>query len=141
MNKLYTYLFLLMAFLSPVGALADKGWIDLTNERIINPDFTNNKTNGWTISYRQGTNNTRCEAMEFWNSTFNISQNLMNMPAGRYRMSVQSYFRCKDNNNGYQDYLSGWVVSARVSVPTRNGSVRLPRVPSPSPRRSSLRSR
>ena len=83
MNKLYTYLFFLMAFLSPVGALADKGWIDLTSERIINPDFTNNKTNGWTISYRQGTNNTRCEAMEFWNSTFNISQNLMNMPAGR----------------------------------------------------------
>ena len=107
MNKLYTYLFFLMAFLSPVGALADKGWIDLTSERIINPDFTNNKTNGWTISYRQGTNNTRCEAMEFWNSTFNISQNLMNMPAGRYRMSVQSYFRCKDNNNGYQDYLNG----------------------------------
>ena len=72
MNKLYTYLFFLMAFLSPVGALADKGWIDLTNERIINPDFPNNKTNGWTISYSQGTNNTRRAATALWNTTLKI---------------------------------------------------------------------
>ena len=100
---------LLMAMIAlvPLGANAEKGWIDLTDQYITNYTFDGNTNRGWEFSWNRGTCNNRVDAMEFWNSTFDIHQNLMNLSAGHYRLSVQSYFRCKDNQNGYQDYLNG----------------------------------
>ena len=101
--------FLLMTFLvlAPLGVSADKGWIDLTEQYIVNYHFDGNNNNGWEYSWQHGNCNNRVDAMEFWNATFDLHQNLMNLSAGHYRLSVQSYFRCKDNSNGYRDYQNG----------------------------------
>ena len=96
-----------LAMFIPMTAHADKGWIDLTSQYITNYTFDGNTNQGWTFSWQRGNCNNRVDAMEFWNSTFDIHQNLMNLSAGHYKLSVQSYFRCKDNQNGYQDYLNG----------------------------------
>ena len=98
----------LMAFmvLTSLSVSADKGWIDLTDQYIVNYTFDGNKSQGWEFSWQHGNCNNRVDAMEFWNATFDLHQNLMNLSAGHYRLSVQSYFRCKDNSSGYRDYLS-----------------------------------
>lgn len=98
---------IVVAFGLPMGNYAAKGWIDLTDQLITNYSFDGNANHGWTFSWQYGTCNNRVDAMEFWNATFDIHQNLMNLSAGHYRLSVQSYFRCKDNQNGYQDYMNG----------------------------------
>lgn len=91
----------------PMESYAAKDWIDLTDQLITNYTFDGNTNQGWTFSWQHGSCNNRVDAMEFWNATFDIHQNLMNLTAGHYRLSVQSYYRCKDNQNGYQDYLNG----------------------------------
>ena len=112
MNVLRHHLFqvslmVMGAWCVPMEGYADKEWIDLTDQLITNYTFDGNTNQGWTFSWQRGNCNNRVDAMEFWNATFDIHQNLMNLSAGHYRLSVQSYFRCKDNQNGYQDYLNG----------------------------------
>lgn len=97
----------ILTVLGTKSANADKGWIDITDQYITNYTFDGNSNQGWEYSWNNGACNNRIDAMEFWNSTFDIHQNLMNLSAGHYKLSVQSYFRCKDNQNGYQDYLNG----------------------------------
>ncbi len=88
-------------------ALADKQWIDVTEQYVANPGFDGNSLTGWTYTATAGGRGAACEAMEFWNGTFNIHQMVSALPQGRYRMSVNSYFRCQDNNSGYQAYVNG----------------------------------
>ncbi len=95
----------LLATVTP--ASADKQWIDVTDQYVVNPGFDGNSLSGWTYTASAGGRGAACEAMEFWNGTFNIHQTLSALPQGRYRMSVSSYFRCQDNNDGYQTYVNG----------------------------------
>lgn len=98
----------LCAFLTTVTpASADKQWIDVTDQYVVNPGFDGNSLSGWTYTASAGGRGAACEAMEFWNGTFNIHQTLSALPQGHYRMSVSSYFRCQDNNAGYQTYVNG----------------------------------
>lgn len=101
------FLLAMLAIFVPQKANAVQEWIDITSQYITNYTFDGNTNQGWEFSWRNGTCNNRVDAMEFWNSTFDIHQNLMNLSAGHYKVSVQSFFRCKDNQNGYQDYLNG----------------------------------
>jgi len=105
MNKLYAFFVASIAMLSMgSNAFAAKGWVDVTSKYITNPGFDGNSNKGWTFVSDASSKNVRCNAMEFWNGTFDIYQTLKNLPEGQYRMSVQSYYRCRDNNQGYRDY-------------------------------------
>lgn len=85
---------------------AKSEWIDITEERLVNSGFDGNSNNGWTFVSNAGSQAVRCESMEFWNGTFDIYQTVSSLPAGHYRMSVQSYYRCQDNNNGFPNYTA-----------------------------------
>ena len=100
-----TTMLLLAGFTNYSHAKSD--WIDITAERLVNPSFDGNSNAGWTYFSNAGSQAVRCESMEFWNGTFDIYQTLSSLPAGHYRMSVQSYYRCQDNNNGYPKYTAG----------------------------------
>ena len=88
-------------------ASADKQWIDITDQYVTNPGFDGGSLIGWTYEATAGGRGAACEAMEFWNGTFNIHQTVTGLQQGRYRLSVNAYFRCQDNDNGYSTYLNG----------------------------------
>ena len=88
-------------------AKAADNWLDVTNVFIQNPGFDDNSTAGWTWQSNAGSQTCRAECMEFWNGTFNIWQDLAGLPKGRYRLSVQAYYRMGDNNNSYNSYQQG----------------------------------
>lgn len=90
-----------------IPANAAKGWIDVTSRYLLSPDFADNRNDGWTWVSDASSQAVRCEAMEFWNGTWDLWQTIDNLPAGEYRLSVQSYYRCRDNDPGYQDFLYG----------------------------------
>lgn len=74
-------------------------WDDVT-ARIANPDFNNNNGNGW-----RGTTFTATSwgVAEFWNKTYDTYQDLLDMPAGHYRLHVQGFYRY------------GWLDAARTA--------------------------
>lgn len=108
MNNLYAFFVISIAMINTgSNAFAAKGWVDVTSQYITNPGFDGNSNKGWAFVSDASSKNVRCNAMEFWNGTFDIYQTLKNLPEGQYRMSVQSYYRCRDNNQGYRDYQNG----------------------------------
>ena len=86
-------------------ALPAQEWIDVTNAYVTNPRFDNG-TNGWTLAGGAPTKATGWGGFEFYNGTFDIQQRT-NVPAGRYRVSVQTYFRYTDNDWAYSNYETG----------------------------------
>lgn len=82
-------------------------WIDMTSQLLKNPGFDENNSEGWT--YYSGANNIqqRSGCMEFWNGWFYLFQPVEKAPKGKYRMSVQSYYRCQDNPQDYRNYKNG----------------------------------
>ena len=82
-------------------------WIDVTNVFIQNPRFDNNSNEGWIWQSDAWSQTVRVECMEFWNGTFNIWQDLSGLPQGKYRLSVQAFYRTGDNNQGYEAYTNG----------------------------------
>lgn len=97
--------FLLFIVLLPSFAFA-QSWIDLTDGYIQNPSFDNNMSTGWTYTSDANSQALNYNAMEFWQGTFNIYQTA-NVPNGKYRVSVQAYFRTNTNDIGYSDYKNG----------------------------------
>ena len=94
-------------FLVAMAGMAHAAWTDVTSIFIQNHGFDNNSSTGWLyISDAWGVN-IRCEAMEFWSGTFNLWQDLEELPKGKYRLSVQSYYRTGDNAPAYADYRNG----------------------------------
>lgn len=87
---------------------AQAQWVDITQYYITNPGFDNGSDLGWTYVYNGGTSNRREGSMEFWNNnSFDIHQDLTGLSDGHYRLSVQSYFRCQNNDQGYRNYKNG----------------------------------
>lgn len=107
MKKLFATL-TLVTLLFPFGSLNAQtaSWLDITSEYIQNPGFDDNSSTGWVYTANASGINNRLNAMEFWQGTFNIYQDLR-VPNGKFRISVQAYFRAKDNDTGYQEYLNG----------------------------------
>ena len=81
-------------------------WIDITNEYIKNANFDGNSYNGW--EYTNNATNFQCnyECLEFWRGTFDIHQTL-NVPNGKYRISVNAYYRSGNNSNSLWNYKNG----------------------------------
>lgn len=94
-------------FAAVVPSSAAKHWIDVTESTLVNPGFDDGTLNGWTREGVHGGRGVACGAMEFWNGTFDFHQTAKGLPQGHYRLSVSAYFRCQDNENGYQSYLNG----------------------------------
>lgn len=82
------------------------GWIDMTSEYVRNAGFDNNSNSGWVYTSDASSQNVNYDAMEFWNGTFDIWQTVA-VPNGKYRISVQAYFRTGDNWEAYNRYVGG----------------------------------
>lgn len=97
---------LLLAFITPSIAMG-QSWLDLTSEYIVNPNFDNNQSTGWTYTSNASSQQLNYEAMEFWNGTFDIYQTV-NVPNGKYRISVQAYYRTANNSqDAYRNFENG----------------------------------
>ena len=83
---------------------ADKAWMDVTAQYVQNPTFAGNSSAGWTTTGEFSKQDVQFECMEIYNGTFNVSQQLTGLPAGKYRLSVQAFFRTRENNNAYQSH-------------------------------------
>ena len=81
-------------------------WIDVTEAYIQNPTFDNSLATGWTYTSNASSQRGEYEGWEFWNGTFNIYQTV-NVPNGKYRLSVQAYYRTTDNDWAYNNYSNG----------------------------------
>lgn len=90
-----------------MAGIAKADWVDVTNIFIENPRFDNNSDYGWSKTSDAWSQTLRCETMEFWNGTFNLWQDLKNLPKGKYRLSVQAYYRTGDNDPAYAAYRNG----------------------------------
>ena len=86
------------------GGTGTKTWVDVTSY-LVNTGFDGNSKSGWEIVSNAGSQTANHGCMEFWNGTFDIWQNL-NLPQGHYRLSVQAFYRCKDNF-GKEYYVDG----------------------------------
>ena len=93
------------------SAIDGKAWVDVTSMYLTNTGFTGNSTQGWTWDSWASSQKADYECMEFWNGTFDIWQTVKDAPQGSYRLSVQAFYRCKDNSSwwggDYQDYVNG----------------------------------
>ena len=93
------------------SAVDGKAWVDVTDRFLRNTGFDNGSTDNWMWESNAESQKTGYECMEFWNGTFDIWQTVKNAPAGQYRLSVQAFYRCKDNSSwwggDYNDYVNG----------------------------------
>ena len=61
---------------------------------IVNPKFQGNSKDGWTLTKADYNEATSYNEQEFWNnSSFSMKQTVKGLPAGRYRLSCQGYYR------------------------------------------------
>lgn len=87
---------------------------------IINHDFASMDGTGWTITVKQNAaggfqpgNNVK--AVEFYdNKVFDISQELVGMPAGTYQLSTRAYYR-KSSNINTEDPVNTYVYFAATA--------------------------
>ena len=96
----------MLEYQSPIGP-DGKAWIDITSQVLQNPTFDNNSQDGWQWESNAGSTTARVECMEFWNGTFDIHQDVSYNHNGKYRLSVQTFYRIGDNDQGYRNYQNG----------------------------------
>lgn len=81
-------------------------WVDVTEAYVANPNFDGNSSAGWTYVSDAQSQKGDYEGWEFWNGTFDIHQTVT-VPNGKYRLSVQAYYRTGDNGVAYERYAAG----------------------------------
>lgn len=82
--------------------------LDLTDKFIINPRYENNDNEGWqgTAPSIDATNN--LQNAEFFNKeTINAYQDLVGLPNGTYRLSVQGFYRAGLEGPAYEAKIGG----------------------------------
>ena len=87
-----------------VSLHASKAWIDVTAQYVQNPTFAANSRDGWTVTGQFSSNDVQYECMEVYNGTFDVFQQLENMPAGKYRLYVQGFYRTRENDRAYDSH-------------------------------------
>jgi hypothetical protein len=81
--------------------------IDMTGY-IVNPRFQGNSKSGWTLTKADYNEATSYNEQEFWNnSSFSFKQTVENLPAGRYRLSCQGYYRAGGYNAAATAHAGG----------------------------------
>lgn len=101
-TKLSTLLLLLSL---SVGLKAE--WTDVTDVFLQNPRFDGNNSAGWTRQVSAEGNAINYDAMEVYNGTFDIYQELSGLPKGKYRLTVQGYYRAGSNDVAYAAHNRG----------------------------------
>lgn len=74
-------------------------WIDITSEYLDDPSFTRGNYEGWDFWGWANSTATRANAQEFWNGSWDFSKTIASPITGRYRISVQAYFRPRNFSN------------------------------------------
>ena len=116
----YILLFSLLMTISLMSP-AQEGWIDLTEQYIINPNYDNDSNRGWEgtgIGHAQP-----AQAAEHWNMTFNSHQTITDLPNGRYRISVSALYRPGNSSQELlnqhlqgRDYIPAYIYANDESV-------------------------
>ena len=101
-KKLLLYAFMII---SPF-ALSAQDWLDVTDIYVENPHFDNGSTTGWQWNSNAGSQKTGHGGMEFWYGWFDFNQTLQ-VPNGKYRLSMQGFYRMQDHNQAYSNYRNG----------------------------------
>lgn len=101
--KKYTTTVLLS--LATLAATAQNVWIDVTDTYIINPRFDNNDlTTGW-VGTAFGAASPR-ENAEHYSKTYNTYQTINGLAKGRYRLSLDAFYRMGNSSDDYSAYTS-----------------------------------
>lgn len=82
--------------------------IDMTR-LIVNQGFDTNTTDGWTGGGTPGS-----YTVEFYQKTFDMFQEIKNLPAGKYRLMAKGYERPKNNDGGAAFKAGTEIISARL---------------------------
>ena len=82
------------------GLKIEQEWTDITDYYVESPRFDNNSSTGWAVESNAYSQNKSFNTMEFWNGTFNLHQTI-NVPNGKYRLSVQSFYSPAYDDMGY----------------------------------------
>lgn len=106
-------------------AHAQEGWIDLTSEYIVNPNFDEASNEGWEgsdIGHAQGW----VWAGEFWNTTFDTYQHVRDLPNGHYRVSVSALYRPGNSSQSLLDrhFAADEIINAYVYAGTEKKTVK-----------------
>ncbi|MDO5483010.1 MAG: CotH kinase family protein [Bacteroidaceae bacterium] len=92
--------------LSALSVSAQNGWIDMTDSYIINPRFDNDDTTtGWEGT-PLGAYNPK-ENAEHYEKNYDTYQNINGLKAGKYRVSLNAFYRMGSSDNDYDLYSSG----------------------------------
>lgn len=78
---------------------------DITR-KIVNPSFDNGKE-GWTVKEGNPTFNETYKNCEVYQGTFDIYQDITNIPDGVYELSVLAFQRVAENNVAYKAHDAG----------------------------------
>ena len=98
-KSLFTLIVLLFV---PVCGFAAEGWMDVTNLYIKNAGYDNNNGDYWEGT-PLGFVNPKQNA-EHYQKDFDTYQDLVGLPAGRYRLSLKGYYRAGDSNSDYTHF-------------------------------------
>lgn len=95
---------------------------DLTDRFITNPRYENNDNEGWSGTTPSIDVNANLQNAELFNcTTINYYQDLVGLPAGVYRLSVQGFYRAGLEGPAYESKMSGnedAVMHAKLFVTT-----------------------
>ncbi len=103
------------------GAMA-QSWVDVTNTYIVNPSYEDGTT-GWTEGTAVPVVNATYQNAEFYNKKNSALQTITGLQAGKYKLTVQAFFRPQGNNqteidkhkNG-TEVIEGYVVAGDSAV-------------------------
>ena len=108
--------------------LMAQGWVDITSSTITNPSYDNNSKAGWTIEktrngyYTTSNTDTRCEAQESWYGAADIYQIITLPQTGKYRLSVNGFFRDGTTDNETAKKNNGEELKQLASLVAINGN-------------------
>ena len=102
MKKCTTLMLLAMSAL----ACHAQEWIDVTDAYVINPRFDNDdRTTGW-MGTQYGAANPVQNA-EFYEKNYNTFQQISGLTPGKYRLSLDAFYRMGSASNDYSLFTSG----------------------------------
>ena len=81
--------------------------LDLTDKFIINPRYENNDNEGWSGTAPGIDVNANLQNAEFFNTNFDCYQDLVGLPDGTYRLSLQGYYRAGLEGPAYEAKIGG----------------------------------
>ncbi len=97
--------FALVLGLLPVLGSYAQAWVDITDSYIKNPRYDNNNYSDWEGTQLSGYN--PMGNAEHYEKTFNTYQVLQGLPAGKYRLSLNAFYRIGSSANDFSLYNSG----------------------------------